>query len=145
MMSTDNGKLSRGKDGVRRGRPGEISFHRNGFLVPLYLTDIAGLPAAAAIRHPDREILGRSKSIPSWVLFPTGRERASPPPAVLPVRIGSAVPVHGWFSAPLRNRTGGVLRAALVLCLLNTAYTVVNIPYGSLTPNSPKIITSGIR
>ena len=45
-----------------------------------------------------------------------------------------------FFSAPdfAGIQTAGFLWATLVLCLLNTAYTVVNIPYGSLTPDLTK-------
>jgi GPH family glycoside/pentoside/hexuronide:cation symporter len=41
-----------------------------------------------------------------------------------------------FFSAPnyANAQVNGFIWAALALCLLNTAYTVVNIPYGSLTP-----------
>jgi len=47
-----------------------------------------------------------------------------------------------FFSAPrFATEAGGVLWAALVLCLLNTAFTVVNIPYGSLTPELTKDYT----
>jgi GPH family glycoside/pentoside/hexuronide:cation symporter len=45
-----------------------------------------------------------------------------------------------FFSAPdfSNPETTGFLWATLALCLLNTAYTVVNIPYGSLTPDLTK-------
>ena len=36
------------------------------------------------------------------------------------------------------RQTTGFLWATFALCLLNTAYTVVNIPYGSLTPEITK-------
>jgi len=45
-----------------------------------------------------------------------------------------------FFSAPdfSNSRTLGFIWATLALCLLNTAYTIVNIPYGSLTPELTK-------
>src|SRR5512133_251983 len=45
-----------------------------------------------------------------------------------------------FFSAPdfSARQTAGFLWATFALCLLNTAYTVVNIPYGSLTPEITK-------
>lgn len=45
-----------------------------------------------------------------------------------------------WFlSAPsIGDPTAVAVWAALVLCLLNTAYTMVNIPYNSLTPDLTK-------
>jgi GPH family glycoside/pentoside/hexuronide:cation symporter len=45
-----------------------------------------------------------------------------------------------FFTAPdiSRSQAYGFIWAALALCLLNTAYTIVNIPYGSLTPELTK-------
>lgn len=44
-----------------------------------------------------------------------------------------------FFSAPpIQSDIGGAIWATLALCVLNTAYTVVNIPYGSLTPELTK-------
>lgn len=120
---------------------GNLFFTAMGFWSMNYLTDTVGIPAALAgmavmvakmwdavtdpmmgyISDRTRTRMGRRRpylilgAVPlmlaSWLFF------TAPPP-------GSPALLTAW--------------AVAALCLLNTAYTVVNIPYGSLTPELTK-------
>ena len=117
---------------------GNLFFTAMGFYSLIYLTDTVGIAAALAgaailagkfwdaITDPMMGFISdRTRS--RW-----GRRR--------PYFLFGAVPLlltmWYFFSAPDLSSSPalGFIWAAAALCLLNTAYTVVNIPYGSLTP-----------
>ncbi len=116
---------------------GNLFFTAMGFWSLNYLTDTVALPAAAAgaavmvgklwdaVTDPAMGFISdRTRS--RW-----GRRR--------PYLLFGAVPLFltmwFFFSNPhLANPVTATIWAAIALCLLNTAYTVVNIPYSSLTP-----------
>lgn len=121
---------------------GNLFFTAMGFYSLYYLTDIVGITSALAgaaillgkfwdaVTDPMMGFISdRTRS--RW-----GRRR--------PYFLFGALPLllSCWyfFSAPdfSASQTAGFLWATFVLCLLNTAYTVVNIPYGSLTPDLTK-------
>jgi glycoside/pentoside/hexuronide:cation symporter, GPH family len=121
---------------------GNLFFTAMGFYSLIYLTDTVGLAAAVAgaailigkfwdaITDPMMGFISdRTRS--RW-----GRRR----PYFLFGAIPLLLSMWYFFSAPdYKNmQTAGFVWAALSLCLLNTAYTVVNIPYGSLTPELTK-------
>ncbi len=139
IMSDKSGKLSLAvKMGFGAGDlGGNLFFTAMGFWSLFYLTDIVGIPAAAAgfailigkIWDAVTDPLMGFVSDRTKTRF--GRRR--------PYLLFGSLPLFAcmwwFFSAPeFSTPTGGVLWVVLVLCLLNTAYTVVNIPYGSLTP-----------
>jgi len=116
---------------------GNLFFTAMGFWSLYYLTDIVGVPAAAAgfavmigklwdaATDPMMGFLSdRTRS--RW-----GRRR--------PYLLFGAVPLFlaMWFfftNPRIDDPVTLTAWAALALCFLNTAYTVVNIPYNSLTP-----------
>src|SRR5512145_3024310 len=116
---------------------GNLFFTAMGFWSLYYLTDTVGIPAAAAgfavmigkiwdaATDPMMGFLSdRTRS--RW-----GKRR--------PYLLFGAVPLFlcMWFfftNPRIADPTLATIWAAVALCLLNTAYTVVNIPYGSLTP-----------
>jgi len=146
MMSTDNGKLSLGvKMGFGAGDlGGNLFFTAMGFWSLFYLTDIAGLPAAAA---GFAILIGKiwdavTDPLMGFVSDRTRTRFGRRRPYFLFGSVPLFLSMWWFFSAPrFATEAGGVLWAALVLCLLNTAYTVVNIPYGSLTPELTKDYT----
>jgi len=120
---------------------GNLFFTAMGFWSLNYLTDTVGIAAAAAglaimlgkvwdaVTDPMMGFISdRTRS--RW-----GRRR----PYLLFGSIPLFLSMWYFFSAPtFKTAIGGVIWATLVLCILNTAYTVVNIPYGSLTPELTK-------
>ncbi len=121
---------------------GNLFFTAMGFYSLIYLTDTAGLAAGLAgaailigklwdaVTDPMMGFLSdRTRS--RW-----GRRRPYLFLGALPLLLA----MWHFFSAPdlSGSRLYGFVWAALSLCLLNTAYTVVNIPYGSLTPELTK-------
>ena len=121
---------------------GNLFFTAMGFYSLIYLTDTVGLAASLAgaailigkfwdaVTDPMMGYLSdRTRS--RW-----GRRR----PYLLFGALPLLLSMWYFFSAPdiAGNQTLAFLWAALALCLLNTAYTVVNIPYGSLTPEITK-------
>ncbi len=116
---------------------GNLFFTAMGFWSLNYLTDTVAIPAAAAgaavmlgklwdaVTDPTMGYLSdRTRS--RW-----GRRR--------PYLLFGAIPLFlsMWFFFTNPHITSPVLAmvwATFALCLLNTAYTVVNIPYSSLTP-----------
>jgi GPH family glycoside/pentoside/hexuronide:cation symporter len=116
---------------------GNLFFTAMGFWSLYYLTDTVGVPAAAAgvavmigklwdavtdpmmgfISDRTRTRWGRRRP---WLLF-----------GALPLFLG----MWWFFTNPnIADPVMATIWAALALCFLNTAYTVVNIPYNSLTP-----------
>ena len=121
---------------------GNLFFTAMGFYSLIYLTDTVGVSAALAgiailigkfwdaVTDPLVGFLSdRTRS--RW-----GRRR----PYLLFGAIPLLLAMWYFFSAPdfSSRQTAGFLWATFALCLLNTAYTVVNIPYGSLTPEITK-------
>ena len=121
---------------------GNLFFTAMGFWTLFYLTDIVGLNAALAgiailvgkfwdaVTDPMVGFLS-DRTRTRW-----GRRR----PYFLfgaPLLLFAA---WYFFSAPdfSANQAAGFAWATVFLCLLNTAYTIVNIPYGSLTPDLTK-------
>ena len=121
---------------------GNLFFTAMGFYTLYYLTDVVGIASAlagAAI------LLGKfwdavTDPMVGFISDRTrsrfGRRRPYFLFGALPLLLASWY----FFSAPdfAGNQTLGFLWVTVVLCLLNTAYTVVNIPYGSLTPDLTK-------
>ena len=121
---------------------GNLFFTAMGFYSLIYLTDTVGLSASLAgiailigkfwdaVTDPMMGYISdRTRS--RW-----GRRR----PYLLFGALPLLLSMWYFFSAPnyTNAQTTGFLWATLALCLLNTAYTVVNIPYGSLTPEITK-------
>ena len=121
---------------------GNLFFTAMGFYTLYYLTDVVGIASALAgaaillgkvwdaVTDPMVGFISdRTRS--RW-----GRRRPYFLFGALPLLLASWY----FFSAPdfAGNQTLGFLWVTVVLCLLNTAYTVVNIPYGSLTPDLTK-------
>ncbi len=121
---------------------GNLFFTAMGFYTLYYLTDVVGISSALAgaaillgkfwdaFTDPMMGYLSdRTKS--RW-----GRRRPYFLFGALPLLLASWY----FFSAPDfgGSQTLGFVWVTVVLCLLNTAYTVVNIPYGSLTPDLTK-------
>lgn len=120
---------------------GNLFFTAMGFWSLNYLTDTVGIAAAAAgiaimagkiwdaVTDPMMGFISdRTRS--RW-----GRRR----PYLLFGSLPLLLSMWYFFSAPVfQNATAGAIWAGLMLCVLNTAYTVVNIPYGSLTPELTK-------
>ena len=116
---------------------GNLFFTAMGFWTLNYLTDTVGLGAAAAgaavmvgklwdaVTDPMMGFVSdRTRS--RW-----GRRR----PYLLFGAIPLALTMWFFFSNPgIENKLWLGVWAAVALCMLNTAYTVVNIPYSSLTP-----------
>jgi GPH family glycoside/pentoside/hexuronide:cation symporter len=116
---------------------GNLFFTAMGFWSLYYLTDTVGVPAAAAglavmigklwdaVTDPMMGYISdRTRS--RW-----GRRR--------PYLLFAAVPLFlsmWWFftNPHITDTTMLTIWAAFALCFLNTAYTVVNIPYSALTP-----------
>ncbi len=116
---------------------GNLFFTAMGFWSLYYLTDVVGLSAAAAgfavmigklwdaVTDPVMGFIS-DRTTTRW-----GRRR--------PYLLFGAVPLFlaMWFfftNPKIENPVLLTVWAALALCFLNTAYTVVNIPYSSLTP-----------
>ncbi|NCN05294.1 MAG: MFS transporter [Spirochaetales bacterium] len=116
---------------------GNLFFTAMGFWALIYLTDTVGVPAALAglaimigkiwdgVTDPIMGFIS-DRTRTRW-----GRRR--------PYLIFGAIPLMltSWFFFTAPSFTDPVqltIWATLSLALLNTAYTVVNIPYGSLTP-----------
>lgn len=120
---------------------GNLFFTAMGFWTLNFLTDTVGLAAAAAgaavmigklwdaVTDPLMGFISdRTRS--RW-----GRRR----PYLLFGALPLALTMWFFFSDPkLGSQTWLMLWATLALCLLNTAYTIVNIPYSSLTPELTK-------
>ena len=121
---------------------GNLFFTAMGFYSLIYLTDTVGIAASLAgaailigkiwdaVTDPTMGFISdRTRS--RW-----GRRR----PYLLFGALPLLLSMWYFFSAPDFSgaQTAGFIWAALALCLLNTAYTVVNIPYGSLTPEITK-------
>ncbi|MCX7025478.1 MAG: MFS transporter [Spirochaetes bacterium] len=120
---------------------GNLFFTAMGFWSLNYLTDTVAVPAAAAgvaimvgkfwdaVTDPMMGFISdRTRS--RW-----GRRR----PYLLFGAIPLLLSMWWFFSAPkIADGTLAAIWAALALCVLNTAYTVVNIPYSALTPELTK-------
>lgn len=121
---------------------GNLFFTAMGFYTLNYLTDTVGIAAVLAgaavligkiwdaVTDPMMGFISdRTRS--RW-----GRRR----PYFLFGALPLLLTMWYFFSAPDYNKAQlpGMIWAIVTLCLLNTAYTVVNIPYGSLTPEITK-------
>ena len=116
---------------------GNLFFTAMGFWSLYYLTDTVGVPAAAAgiavmigklwdaVTDPMMGYISdRTRS--RW-----GRRRPYLLFAALPLFLS----MWWFFTNPhITDSTLVTIWAAFALCFLNTAYTVVNIPYSALTP-----------
>ncbi|NOY07931.1 MAG: MFS transporter [Spirochaetes bacterium] len=116
---------------------GNLFFTMMGFYLLYFLTDTVGLSAGLAgtalmvgkvwdaVTDPAVGYLSdRTKS-------PMGRRR----PYILFGSVFLFIFMIVMFTNPgIKEQIGLFIWAALVYCLLNTAYTLVNIPYGALTP-----------
>jgi GPH family glycoside/pentoside/hexuronide:cation symporter len=120
---------------------GNLFFTAMGFWSMNYLTDTVGLPAAMAglsvmvAKIWDAVTDPFMGYISDRTISRLGRRR----PYLLYGAIPLALTAWFFFSAPnIDNPVALTIWALVSLCLLNTAYTVVNIPYGSLTPEMTK-------
>jgi len=120
---------------------GNLFFTAMGFWTLNYLTDTVGLAAAAAgaavmvgklwdaVTDPMMGFISdRTRS--RW-----GRRR----PYLLFGAVPLALTMWYFFTSPKAGSQAWLtIWAALALCALNTAYTIINIPYSSLTPELTK-------
>lgn len=120
---------------------GNLFFTAMGFWTLNYLTDTVGLAAAAAgaavmigklwdaVTDPMMGFISdRTRS--RW-----GRRR----PYLLFGALPLALTMWYFFTAPKAGSQAWLtIWASLALCALNTAYTIINIPYSSLTPELTK-------
>jgi len=120
---------------------GNLFFTAMGFWTLNYLTDTVGLAAAAAgaavmvgklwdaVTDPMMGFISdRTRS--RW-----GRRR----PYLLFGALPLALTMWYFYTAPKAGSQAWLtIWAALALCALNTAYTIINIPYSSLTPELTK-------
>lgn len=142
-MTQNNNKLSLGvKMGFGVGDlGGNLFFTAMGFWSLFYLTDVVGIPAAAA---GFAILIGKiwdavTDPLMGFISDRTRTRFGRRRPYLLFGSIPLFLAMWWFFSAPrFSSASAGVVWAALVLCFLNTAYTVVNIPYGSLTPELTK-------
>ncbi len=121
---------------------GNLFFTAMGFYTLIYLTDTVGLSAALA---GIAILIAKSWDAINDPLmgFITDRTRSRfgrRRPYLLYGALPLLLAMWFFFSAPdfSTRQTAGFLWATFALCLLNTAYTLVNIPYGSLTPDITK-------
>ncbi len=142
-MTRKDGKLPLGvKLGFGVGdMGGNLFFTAMGFWSLFYLTDVVGIPAAAA---GFAILIGKiwdavTDPVMGFVSDRTRTRFGRRRPYLLFGSIPLFLAMWWFFSAPrFSSESAGVAWAALVLCALNTAYTIVNIPYGSLTPELTK-------
>ena len=120
---------------------GNLFFTAMGFWSMNYLTDTVGIPAALAgmavmvAKIWDAVTDPMMGYISDRTRSPLGRRRPYMIFGALPLLLSSWL----FFTAPaLQGPAALTAWAIATLCLLNTAYTVVNIPYGSLTPELTK-------
>lgn len=145
-MIQKSGKLSLGvKMGFGVGDlGGNLFFTAMGFWSLFYLTDVVGVPAAAA---GFAILIGKiwdavTDPLMGFVSDRTRTRFGRRRPYLLFGSIPLFLAMWWFFTAPrFSTQSSGILWVALVLCLLNTAYTIVNIPYGSLTPELTKDYT----
>ncbi len=120
---------------------GNLFFTAMGFWSLFYLTDVVGIPAAAA---GFAILIGKiwdavTDPLMGFISDRTRTRFGRRRPYLLFGSVPLFLSMWWFFSAPRFSTVfGGVLWVSLVLCLLNTAYTIVNIPYGSLTPELTK-------
>lgn len=117
---------------------GNLFFTAMGFYSLFFLTDVVGIGSAlagAAI------LLGKfwdavTDPMMGYISDRTRTRWGRRRPYFLFGALPLLLTMWAFFSLPdfTKAQTAGFLWATLALCLLNTAYTVVNVPYGSLTP-----------
>ena len=117
---------------------GNLFFTAMGFWSLNYLTDTVALPAAAA---GFAIMIGKfwdavTDPVMGYISDRTHTRLGRRRPYILFGAIPLGLTMWYFFSAPRAGMSVAALTAwaTLALCLLNTAYTIVNIPYSSLTP-----------
>ncbi|MBU0927174.1 MAG: glycoside-pentoside-hexuronide (GPH):cation symporter [Spirochaetes bacterium] len=116
---------------------GNLFFTAMGFWSLNYLTDVVALPAAAAGIAVMVAKLWDAVTDPmmGFVSDRTRTKMGRRRPYILWGAIPLFLAMWFFFTSPgLSNAFALTVWAIFALCLLNTAYTVVNIPYNSLTP-----------
>lgn len=121
---------------------GNLFFTAMGFYSLIYLTDTVGLAAALA---GSAILIGKiwdavTDPLTGFISDRTRTRWGRRRPFLLFGSLPLLLAMWYFFTAPQidGNQTRGFIWAAVALCLLNTAYTIVNIPYGSLTPELTK-------
>ncbi len=116
---------------------GNLFFTAMGFWSLNYLTDVVGLTAAAAGLAV---MLGKlwdavTDPLVGYLSDRTRSRMGRRRPYMLFGAVPLLLTMWFFFSKPgITGLTGLTVWATVALCLLNTAYTLVNIPYNSLTP-----------
>lgn len=116
---------------------GNLFFTAMGFWTLNYLTDTVALSAAAA---GFAIMIGKlwdavTDPMMGYISDRTKTKMGRRRPYILFGSIPLGLCMWYFFTNPhIQNQTSLTLWAVLALCALNTAYTVVNIPYSSLTP-----------
>ncbi len=121
---------------------GNLFFTAMGFYSLFYLTDVVGISAALA---GTAILLGKfwdavTDPLMGYISDRTTSRWGRRRPYFLFGALPLLLTMWWFFSAPdfSASQNIGFIWVTFVLCLLNTAYTVVNIPYGSLTPDLTK-------
>lgn len=119
---------------------GNLFFTIVGFYLLFYLTEVAGLSAALA---GTALMIGKiwdavSDPVVGYISDRTHTRLGRRRPYMLWGSLALLALMVVVFSIPELPGVWKVLYVILVLCLVNTAWTVVNIPYGALTPELTK-------
>ncbi|MBN1243068.1 MAG: MFS transporter [Spirochaetales bacterium] len=117
---------------------GNLFFTAMGFWTLFYLTDVVGVPAAlaGAVFWIGKLWDAVTDPLTGWLSDRTRTRLGRRRPWMLAGAIPMFLAMWFFFSKPAIESPWALAAwAALALMLLNTAYTLVNIPYSSLTPD----------
>jgi len=120
---------------------GNLFFTAMGFWSMYYLTDVVGIPAAMAGLAV---MLGKiwdavTDPVMGYVSDRTVSRMGRRRPYIVFGAIPLMLTMIFFFRVPgFTDPVALTVWATIALCLLNTAYTIVNVPYASLTPELTK-------